>query len=297
MKKDPAFWCLALHTLPGVRMARVAQILDSLEQQKRGPEAFFQETPETWRKEFGLPAPVVSYLETQKSEHLQKTEALAQQLRQLGVWILSCQDPRFPRDLEALPYRVPLLYGHGPLDLLHHRPRIAFLNSRFIRPEAEAALRRAASAVFQDLRLAVVTSPFRTAYRACAEVAVAHGAPVILVGDRGILFLLQSPWVRHLKGPKLLLTPFAPEDVGTPGAGMVRDDLIGCLADVLVGFEVYEGGNMERQFREALKAGKTALMWQRKGSSLANPRLIQQGALPFATEAELVARLRDELGL
>ncbi len=291
------FWLLALHTLPGVRMARVAHILQVLQERNAGPEAFFRSSPEEWHEDFELPTPVLQYLQERLDHHLQQTLRLWQKLKQWKVSLLSWADASYPPEVRQLPYRVPLLYLHGPLKLLAHRPRIAFLNSRFIRPKVEAFLRQVAEAVLQALPFAVVTSPFRTAYRASAEVAVAQGVPLILVGDRGILFLLQSPWIQRISVPRLILTPFAPEDVGTPGSGMVRDDLIGALADVLVGCEIYRGGNMERQFQEALKAGKAAFVWQREGRDLANADLARQGARPFQNSEELVARLRDELGL
>ncbi len=297
VKEPEEFWLVALHTLPGIRMARVARILEILRHEGRPLSTFFTASPEEWTETYGLPAPVAEHLRAHREQHLARARELWQELQSQGVRVMAMDHPRYPPELRRLPYPVPVLYTVGEETLWSKRPRIAFLNSRFFQKGTDQFLRSAASAVEQELRLCVVTSAFRLVYRMGAEAAVEHGAPVILVGDRGIRFLLESRWLRNLKGTWLLVTPAAPEDVGTPGSGMVRDDLIGCLADVLVGFEIYRGGNMERQFREALKAGKTALVWQRKGHDLANPHLIQQGALSFATEAELVARLRDELGL
>ncbi len=297
LEATPEFWLLALHTLPGVRMARVARILEVLHRHQAAPETFFRESPDLWRKKYDLPAPVVHYLEHHVNTHLSRTRELMEWLRRNDVWFLTYTDPRYPPEFRTLPYRVPLIYGRGPQGLWAQRPRIAFLNSRFLREDTAALLREAAAAVLRDLKVCVVTSPFRAAYRACAEEAVQAGCPVILVGDRGIRMLLESRWVRRLAGSQMLITPSAPDDMGTPGSGMIRDDLIGTLADVLVGFEIYEGGNMERQFLRGLETGKVVLLWDRHGRDLANPRLLRRGAVPFRTLQELLARLRDELGL
>ncbi len=291
------FWLLALHTLPGVRMARVARILEVLRRERREPGEVFQASPEVWREVFELPSTVVDFLRHQRDRHLARTRALWDWLQRQGGWIVTQDDPAYPPEFRTLPYRVPLLYGVGPRELWGHRPRVAFLNSRFLREEVAGVLREAAAAVLREMRVSVVTSPLRAAYRACAEEAVRARCPVILVGDRGLRTLLASRWLQRLGGRWLLVTPSAPDDVGTPGSGMVRDDLIGCLADVLVGFEIFAGGNMERQFLRGLEAGKTVLVWQRRGPDLANPLLIRRGAASFRQQEELVARLRDELGL
>lgn len=280
------FNLLRLHAIPGVRWRTIHRIFRILEQRNESLEDFLRASRETWQKVYRLPAPVVEYL-VKRSEEIDRIAFEWQiGLTPLRVRVLAEYHATYPDRVRAF-FEVPppILYWSGDLKRFPDVHWIAWVSSRTRTHQGKRMLDRVLEWIpGMPQGLGVVTSFYRPVYRRVAQASLQSQHPTVLVPDRGLLQIRRSPLMKMRHPATWIVSPFAPDDVGTGGSGPKRDQMLVALADTVVGIEIRGGGVMESVLQRALDKGKAVWVYQPPYPTPAtegNFHLIAQGAQPF----------------
>ena len=247
-----------------------------------------------WRETFGLTLPTQLYLETNRDEIDKNAFRWQVQLTPMKVEIVDQFSQKYPTALvDFFDVPPPVLYMSGNQGIVESHPKLAIINSRTLSTTGKELLNTFLANISDEHTL--VTSFYKQVYRRVGEVALERRVPVILVSDRGLLQTRQSRLFKGLHENTLVISPFAPDDVGTPSSGPRRDAIIIALADILVGLEIREGGTMDRLLTRAINKGKTVWIYKPKYITLnttGNWKLIELGARPFEDVETVVVEIQ-----
>lgn len=250
-----------------------------------------------WRETFGLTLPTQLYIENNRAEIDKLAFEWQVQLTPMNVEIIDRFSPSYPTMLnEFFDVPPPVLYLSGNRKVIDFRPKISFLNSRILSTRGKELLNRFLASISETFT--TIASFYRTPYRKVAEAALERNSPLILVSDRGLLQAKRSKLFKNLHENTLVLSPFAPDDVGTASSGPRRDAIIVALSDVLVGLEIREGGTMDRLLSRAIKMGKTVWIYKPRyitSSTTGNWKLIELGAKPFDIEENILSKILSSI--
>ncbi|MFY9234758.1 MAG: DNA-processing protein DprA [Fimbriimonadaceae bacterium] len=252
---------------PGVGGKTVTRVLARNDLLGRTPEEFLRLSPEALKEEYKLgakPAETIGGLGKRLAESTKELEA---RLDKLGVTLVTAADVHYPavvEEMDADPPGVLFLYGNNRL--LEART-FCVLSSRNSPPAALDQIEKLAEeGVLQGET--VVSGHDTPEYQRSALVPLRWGAPRILCLDRGLFAALggelkEEPfraarlW-RYEFDPKtdLVVSPFQPDARFAGNYNRLRDRLIACLSRRLDFVEITPDGNMEKNARMALKAGR-----------------------------------------
>jgi len=260
-------FALLLAMTPGIGGRTVTRILARNDLLGREPEAFLNLSEEALREEYRVPARGAAYLAAHGPRLPERIEPLRARLEGLGVSLVTSADVHYPQRVEQMDPEPPgLLFLYGNTRLLE-APSFCVLSSRNSPPAALEEIERLAEEGVLASEV-LVTGHDTPEYQRSAVVPLRWGAPRILCLDRGLFRalgenLVEEPfraarlW-RYQFDPTtdLVVSPFRP-DAGFVGVNnQVRDRLIACLSARLDFVDVKPGGNMEKNARLALRAGR-----------------------------------------
>ena len=166
-------------------------------------------------------------------------------------------------------------------------PAVAFLNSADAPPRA-LDLTDALADRLAARGIAVVSGHNTSGYKAAAVAAVRHGAPRLLVLDRGLISAPREALDREPVAPArvwtpewdglagLALSPFRPQDGWARANPRRRDEIVASLASGLVAIHVRAGGVMEAIARAAGSHGIWLGVWE--GSEAGGARVLGEAA-------------------
>jgi DNA recombination-mediator protein A len=176
-------------------------------------------------------------------------------LRERDVHWLIATDADYPRRLAQAPWSAPpVLFTRGNEDLFDI-PAVALLNSADA-PSRALDLTDALADRLAAQGVAVVSGHNTRGYKAAAVAAVRHGAPRLLVLDRGLISAPVEALDREPVVPArvwtpewdalagLAVAPFRPQDGWTRANSRRRDEIVASLASGLVAVHVRSGGVM-----------------------------------------------------
>lgn len=291
-------FALLLAMTPGVGGKGVVRVLARNDLLGRTPEEFLALSEEALREEYRLQAkPAAMLARTQARKAAVEVFALEERLDRLGVSLVTAADAHYPVRVEAMDPQPPgVLFLYGNAKLLGSRT-FAVLASRGTPPRTLDLLEERVEAGVLDAEV-LVSGHDRPEYQRAAVVPLRWGSPRILCLDRGVFEALgddlrEEPfraarlW-RYQFDPStdLVVSPFRPEAHYVGVNNQVRDRLVACLSDRIELVHATSGGNMERNARLALKAGRPVKVAQ--GCACA-PSLLALGAellQPSPLEAE-----------
>lgn len=293
---------LVLFTLPGIRSALIWRILKVNEREGRNLKEFFRLPERVYQGEYHLPGPIANFLNRNRKRVFRKGKEEIARLQEWGINTITVLDEGYPSGLrEYFEYPPPVLCLHGNPEILTS-PKVAFLNSRTV-DRRGLEVTNALADLAAEMGLTIVASSTKPSYNLPALRSKIRHSPLLLVSDRGIFQAFAgkkerepSPLARRLGelfDPKntLVLSPFAPEDVGTPGSGAQRDRLILALSDLILAVQIRPEGNMERECLQAHRRGKRVRICQFPPSTSpadGNLRLIQAGLTPLTVDELLL---------
>lgn len=258
---------MLLALTPGVGGKTVTRVLARNDLLDRSPEEFLKLSPEAMREEYNLLARAAAALAAKGRRALEETKGWEERLDKLAVSLVTAADAHYPALVEEMdpdPPGVLFLYGNARL---LEAPTFCVLSSRNSPPAALDQI----EALSEEGVLGgetLVSGHDRPEYQRSALVPLRWGAPRILCLDRGLFealgpelrdepFRAARLW-RYEFDPKtdLVVSPFKP-DKGFVGINnKVRDRLVASLSRRLDFVEISPGGNMERNAKLALKAGR-----------------------------------------
>ncbi len=288
---------LLLSELPHVGEKTLLRLLRLARERSLDPVGLLRLAADRLRREWGLRAATVEFLQRHAAEHRQRCQWLAHQFVEHGGWGATFLDPDFPERLrERLSPPAAMLFASGSPRLLN-RPAYALLHSREPNSETLPAFATLVRA-FAPYGFALVSSSHKATYRLAATLARCEGSPVLFVLDRGLLHVLGPQLDRDpLSGSRaerncaehtLALSTFRLFDHGVARSGRRRDQIVAALADVLVVVHARPGGFMERLALHAIERGQPVFTWRGQ-----NPALLAAGAASMSAQeaAATAARL------
>ena len=280
------FNLLRLHAIPGVRWRTIHRIFRILEERGETLEDFFQATQETWRKVFRLPGPVVEHLAHRSPEIDRLAFEWQVGLTPLRARVLSESHPAYPDRVRSFfETPPPILYWVGDCEAFPTHRWVSWVSSRTLTARGQRILSDLVDRIPKlPTSIGVVSSFYRPVYRRIARASLAAHRPTLLVPDRGFLQVRNSPLMKMRHEQTWIVSPFAPDDVGTGGSGPKRDQMLVALSDRVVGLEIRAGGVMERVLQQALQKSKTVWVYQPPYPTTSNEgnfHLLAQGARPF----------------
>lgn len=222
----------------------------------------------------------------------------AADLENKGIWTLTIVDEEYPA---TLPTRLgnlapPVLFGVGPLSLLGE-PGIGIVGSRNVDEDGAAAAADIARAA-AHAGCTVVSGGARGVDQLAMNTAYAAGGTVLgLLADSLQARIRKPDILRALdSGNTTLLTQQAPTSGFTPAAAMDRNKLIYAMSHVTVIVASYEGtGGTWAGAVKALEAGNGVVaVWRGPGEGPGNGPLVDLGALPVRSPADVLACLEAE---
>ena len=257
-------FALLLAMTPGVGGKSVVRVLARNDLLGRTAEEFLRLSLEAKREEYKLSAKSAQALAATQPDAVR---ALEDRLDRLGVSLVTAADAHYPTRVEEMDPNPPgVLFFYGNAKLVNART-FTVLASRGTPPRAlEQIEKRVESGVLNAEVL--VSGHDRPEYQRAAVVPLRWGSPRILCLDRGLFqalgeslrdepFRAARLW-RYQFDPStdLVVSPFRPEAYYVGVNNQVRDRLIACLSDRLELVHANTGGNMERNARLALRAGR-----------------------------------------
>lgn len=271
---------------PGIGERTVTRVLARNDLLGRTPEEFLRLAPEAMREEYKVKAAPAQTLATKPRALIEIAGELELRLDKLGVSLVTSADAHYPALVEEMDPEPPgLLFLYGNTRLLESST-FTVLSSRNSAPAALDRIEALTEEGVLDGGV-LVTGHDTPEYQRSAVVPLRWGAPRILCLDRGLFqclgerltaepFRAARLW-RYEFDPKtdMAISPFQPDAPFVGVNNKIRDRLIACLAQRLDFVEVTPGGNMERNAKLALKAGRTVRISDR---SVAWRELTGQGA-------------------
>lgn len=262
---------LAITSVPHLGPAAMHRVLAELSP-REGMARLFKLSPPELTRRLRLRAPAVTAINERGSELLAAAATLERELRERDVHWLIATDVDYPRRLSQAPWTAPpVLFTRGNEDLFDV-PAVALLNSADAPPRA-LDLTDALADRLAARGIAVVSGHNTRGYKAAAVAAVRHGAPRLLVLDRGLISASAGSLDREPVAPAriwtpewdalagLVVAPFRPQDGWTNANGRRRDEIVASLASGLVAVHVRPGGVMAAIAQEASRHGIWLGVW------------------------------------
>jgi predicted Rossmann fold nucleotide-binding protein DprA/Smf involved in DNA uptake len=260
-------FALLLALTPGIGGKTLTRVLARNDLLNRSAEDFLRLSPEAMREEYKLLAKAAKALDERRAGIAARTKELEERLDKLGVSLVTSADAHYPALVEEMDPDPPgVLFLYGNTRLLEART-FCVLSSRNSPPAALDQVERLAEEGVLSGET-VVSGHDTPEYQRSALVPLRWGAPRILCLDRGLFLALgenlrEEPfraarlW-RYEFDPKtdLVVSPFNPHAKFVGVNNQVRDRLIACLSRRLDFVEISPGGNMEKNAKLALKAGR-----------------------------------------
>ena len=257
-------FALLLAMTPGIGGKSVVRVLARNDLLGRTAEEFLRLSQEALREEYRLSAKSAAGLGLASGDAVR---ALEDRLDRLGVSLVTAADAHYPTRVEEMDPNPPgVLFFYGNAKLVNART-FTVLASRGTPPRAlEQMVKRVVSGLLSAEVL--VSCQDRAEYQRAAVVPLRWGSPRILCLDRGLFqalgetlrdepFRAARLW-RYQFDPStdLVVSPFRPEAHFVGVNNQVRDRLVACMSDRLELVHANTGGNMERNAKLALRAGR-----------------------------------------
>lgn len=261
-------FALLLAMTPGIGGKGVVRVLARNDLLGRNAEEFLRLSPEVLKEEYRLSAKSATALGLASMDAVRSLE---DRLDKLGVSLVTAADAHYPMRVEEMDPTPPgVLFFYGNSRLLNAQT-FSVLGSRGTPPRAlERIEERVERGVLEAEVL--VSGHDRPEYQRAAVVPLRWGSPRILCLDRGLFealgenlrdepFRAARLW-RYQFDPTtdLVVSPFRPEAHYVGVNNQVRDRLVACLSDRMELVHANAGGNMERNAKLALKAGRPVLI-------------------------------------
>lgn len=247
-----------LHSLPMVREKKITRIFELNKKFKRSLKDFFSLSKEEYSSIYSLSKQTIEAI-SEKEELWKKGETLLKKLKEMGIQIVIPGESLYPSSIRNhYKFPPPILYLWGNVNLLLGN-KVALINSRSM-DEKGAKVSKEIVRFFLSKSYIPVTSNYKRSYVLVLSIAQQKGAPSIIVADRGILTLKEKGRLRLDKAKNLLISAFAPYDVGTPTGIKRRDQLIFALSDIIIAVQIRRGGIMEEEVLNAWKKGKEVMV-------------------------------------
>lgn len=270
-------FALLLALTPGIGGKSVTRILARNDLLSRTAEEFLRLSPEALKEEYKLTARASQKLYEERNTSVGKTKDLEERLDKLGVSLVTSADAHYPSLIEEMDPDPPgVLFLYGNTRLLEART-FCVLSSRNSPPAALDQVEHLAEEGVLNGET-IVSGHDTPEYQRSALVPLRWGAPRVLCLDKGLFQALgdelrEEPfraarlW-RYEFDPKtdLVVSPFNPDARFVGVNNQVRDRLIACLSRRLDFVEITPGGNMEKNARLALKAGRSVRVSDRSVS-------------------------------
>ena len=258
-------FALLLAMTPGIGGKGVVRVLARNDLLGRSAEEFLRLSPEALREEYRLGAKSAALV---GSANPASVHSLEERLDKLGVSLVTAADAHYPVRVEEMDPAPPgVLFFYGNSRLLNART-FSVLASRGTPPRALERLEQRVEKGVLDAEV-LVSGHDRPEYQRASVVPLRWGSPRIMCLDRGLFealgenlrdepFRAARLW-RYQFDPStdLVVSPFRPEAHYVGVNNQVRDRLIACLSDRLELVHANQGGNMERNAKLALKAGRS----------------------------------------
>jgi len=190
-----------------------------------------------------------------------------------GLHLIHATDAHFPTALERFDPDPPgVLFAYGNLRLLESNT-VAVMASRSAPKAALDWIEEQVEKLVLE-GYVVVSGHDKPAYQRAAVVPLRWGAPRILVLDTGLFESLgenldQEPFAaarlwRYQFDARtdLAISAVPPNRKYHPNANRIRDWLVAGLAQKLMFAWIDRGGNMDRIYRQAIRCGRPAELWQ-----------------------------------
>lgn len=258
---------LSLALTPGIGAKILGRILSRNDLLSRAPEDFLIMNEEVLKEEYKIPNKTSQNWVNNRQQLLRQAQELEERLDQYNVHCITSADAHYPKRIEEMfPNPPTILYAHGNIDLLD-RQLFSIMSSRNSKP---IALNMIESLTHEGIKNGeVLLSGHSTPeYQRAAVVPLRWGTPRMLVLDRGLFKamgdeLSQEPfgaarlW-RYQFDPNtdLALSCVNPNKDFYPSCNVVRDELIGTLANRIDFVEISPKGNMHKIACAALNIGK-----------------------------------------
>lgn len=257
-------FALLLAMTPGIGGKGVVRVLARNDLLGRTAEEFLRLSSEALREEYKLSEKSARLV---GARSLAEVRALEERLDRIGVSLVTAADAHFPVRVEEMDPAPPgVLFFYGNSRLLNSRT-FSVVASRGTPPKALEQLEQRVERGVLGAEV-LVSGHDRPEYQRAAVVPLRWGSPRILCLDRGLFealgenlrdepFRAARLW-RYQFDPTtdLVVSPFLPEAHYVGVNNQVRDRLIACLSDRLELVHANTGGNMERNAKLALKAGR-----------------------------------------
>ena len=245
----------------------------------------------------GAPTDIVLAVQELLADAAASTVAAAD-LQNRGIWTLTIVDDDYPAAFSERLGKLapPVIFGVGPTSLLAERG-IGIVGSRDVTEDGAAAAASIARAA-ADAGYTVVSGGARGVDQLAMNAAYTAGGAVIgIVADSLQARIRKPDTLRALdSGRTTLITQEAPSSGFTPASAMERNKLIYAMAHVtvVVASDEDKGGTWNGA-TEALKAGNGVVaVWRGPGEGPGNAPLVETGAVPVRSTADVLACLEAE---
>jgi DNA processing protein len=240
-------------------------------------------------------------------EVVRRIDATTVHYAERNVVALFWDDPAYPRALSDLPHPPPVLFAMGDLAILR-RSAVGMCGSRHASPIGLEAARACGLAVAKA-GLTVI-SGYATGVDTATHIAAldAEGQTVVVLAEGFNHFRVKATFHDRMDRV-LVLSQFPPNRPWDVGAAMTRNGTIAALGRALVVIEAKESGGTLDAGLQGLAIGRPvlALEFESGPTPMGNRLLIEKGAIPISTAAQLqrevsaiadpVARSDEQLAL
>ncbi|MHA2620709.1 MAG: DNA-processing protein DprA [bacterium JZ-2024 1] len=286
---EEALNLLNLMLIPGIRGGTVRRLLRLKEEQRWSWNEFWGASQKELLTRFRL-SRAGAMIADQREEVFRERDRISSHLAAVNATAVACYDPIYPESLRRMPDYPPLLICKGNMDLLK-QTKVGVLSSR--NPSwRDVALIGEIVFSLRKIRAAIVSGAGAIQHYVPGYWGLLSEIPVIWILDRGLLMALDGCNRGHLvpfarmdgrlwrENVELAISPFSPEDVGTPGGIRYRDRVLAYLADDLVGWGIRKHGYAIKVLEERHRSGGRVVLAVRqqggisKDSGCAVPTLI-----------------------
>ncbi|WP_051581282.1 DNA-processing protein DprA [Pseudonocardia acaciae] len=225
-------------------------------------------------------------------EEQQDIRRRADELGQRGVGALVYGVGGYPRRLACHPDGPVALFYRGPLDLLE-RPAVGVCGARNV---SDQGLRAAAACgEIAAVHGVVSVSGYARGVDMAAHIASlrAGGETVIAIPEGIDHFRVRKEGIGEVWDERrtLVVSQFAPAQPWTVGGAMARNSVIIGLSMALVAVEAGDKGGTLAAGSRALETGRDVWAMQPGGTATGTRVLVERGAVPVDTRADLTARM------
>lgn len=265
---------LDLMLIPGIRAGGARRLLAQKQTKGWGWDEFWSASEPELISRFGVPPKSARWIANKRDWILGERQRVLTRLRGMSAFVVTSEDAAYPEALRRMPDYPPLLVMKGNPSLLD-REKMGLLSSR--NPSwRDVSLIGSIILGLRDRGVAIVSGAGAIQHYVPGYWGLLAEVPVIWVLDRGMLTAYRNHPGEHLaplaridgliwnEEFELAISPFSPEDVGTPGGLLLRDRVIAWLSDTLVGWGLRANGNAIKALRERYKSGGRVITFWRK---------------------------------